>query len=110
VTIKAEIMVNLVVRSLLILDIASSFSFCWSRSMSRYKGSFIQLCSLLKAFNTHRSVEESLAISLDDQKHFMVVANIHTTLTRRYVDGVSLIYGSPRQHIWTFANELDEYP
>jgi hypothetical protein len=25
-----------------------------------------------------------------------------------YVDGVSLTYGSPRQHIWTFANALDE--
>ena len=27
-----------------------------------------------------------------------------------YVDGVSLTYGNPRQHIWTFANALDEYP
>ena len=27
-----------------------------------------------------------------------------------YVDGVSLTYGSPRQHIWTFANALEEYP
>jgi hypothetical protein len=26
-----------------------------------------------------------------------------------YVDGVSLTYGSPRHHIWTFANTLDEY-
>ena len=31
-------------------------------------------------------------------------------LNQRYVDGVSLTYGSPRQHIWTFANALDEYP
>ena len=27
-----------------------------------------------------------------------------------YVDGVSLTYGSPRQHVWTFANAIDEYP
>ena len=27
-----------------------------------------------------------------------------------YVDGVSLTYGAPRQHIWTFANALDEFP
>ena len=27
-----------------------------------------------------------------------------------YVDGVSLTYGSPRQHIWTFAGALDKYP
>ena len=26
----------------------------------------------------------------------------------RYVDGVSLTYGNPRQHIWTFANAFDE--
>ena len=32
------------------------------------------------------------------------------TINDRYVDGVSLTYGSPRQHIWTFANALDEYP
>ena len=32
------------------------------------------------------------------------------TIDERYVDGVSLTYGSPRQHIWTFANALDEYP
>ena len=30
------------------------------------------------------------------------------TIDQRYVDGVSLTYGSPRQHIWTFANALDE--
>ena len=30
------------------------------------------------------------------------------TIDERYVDGVSLTYGSPRQHIWTFAGALDE--
>ena len=25
-----------------------------------------------------------------------------------YVDGVSLTFGSPRKHIWTFANATDE--
>jgi hypothetical protein len=32
------------------------------------------------------------------------------TINQRYVDGVSLTYGNPRKHIWTFANALDEYP
>ena len=32
------------------------------------------------------------------------------TINDAYVDGVSLTYGSPRQHIWTFANELQEAP
>ena len=30
------------------------------------------------------------------------------TIDDRYIDGVSLTYGSPRQHIWTFAGALDE--
>ena len=30
------------------------------------------------------------------------------SIDERYVDGVSLTYGSPRQHIWTFANALEE--
>ena len=33
-----------------------------------------------------------------------------STINDHYVDGVSLTCGSPRQHIWTFANALDEYP
>ena len=32
------------------------------------------------------------------------------TIDGPYVDGASLTYGNPRQHIWTFANALDEYP
>ena len=36
--------------------------------------------------------------------------NAGNSINDRYVDGVSLTYGSPRQHIWTFANALDEYP
>ena len=27
-----------------------------------------------------------------------------------YVEGISVTHGSPRQHIWTFANGLDEVP
>ena len=30
------------------------------------------------------------------------------TINERYADGVSLTYGSPRQHIWTFINALQE--
>ena len=35
-------------------------------------------------------------------------STIETAISRRYVDGVSLTYGSPRQHVWTFANALQE--
>ena len=31
-----------------------------------------------------------------------------STIDDTYVDGVSLTYGTPRQHIWTFANALEE--
>ena len=38
------------------------------------------------------------------------IASEGANVNNRYVDGVSLTYGNPRQHIWTFANALDEYP
>jgi hypothetical protein len=38
------------------------------------------------------------------------IGSVGRTIDERYVDGVSLTYGSPRQHIWTFAIALDEYP
>ena len=31
-----------------------------------------------------------------------------TTIDSNYVDGVAIMYGSPRQHIWTFANGARE--
>ena len=34
--------------------------------------------------------------------------NQRLTIDDSYVDGVSLTYGNPRQHIWTFANALNE--
>ena len=37
------------------------------------------------------------------------VSNVND-IELQYVDGVSLTYGSPRQHIWTFASAIDEYP
>ena len=69
-------------------------------------GPVIQLCSLLKAFSTLRSVEESLDISLESAQAFYDSGR--RTIDGQYVDGVSLTYGSPRQHIWTFANAIDE--
>ncbi len=39
---------------------------------------------------------------------FVLSTRYMYTIDERYVDGVSLTYGSPRQHIWTFANSLDE--
>ena len=43
------------------------------------------------------------------QAFFLENLNQLQTINERYVDGVSLTYyGSPRQHIWTFANALDE--
>ena len=34
--------------------------------------------------------------------------NVRISDTNAYVDGVSLTYGDPRRHIWTFAAALDE--
>jgi hypothetical protein len=35
-------------------------------------------------------------------------SNPQYAIDGRYADGVSLTYGSPRQHIWTFVNALQE--
>ena len=32
----------------------------------------------------------------------------NSTIDEPYVDGVSLTYGNPRQHIWTFASDLNQ--
>ena len=44
------------------------------------------------------------------QPEAFVAENINDpqTINGPYVDGVSLTYGNPRQHIWTFADALDE--
>ena len=34
--------------------------------------------------------------------------NVNTTIDGAYVDGISLTYDMPRQHIWTFAGGLNE--
>ena len=44
------------------------------------------------------------------QPQAFVLQNVNQpqTIDGPYVDGVSLTFGSPRQHIWTFAGALDE--
>ena len=44
----------------------------------------------------------------DTQAFFLVNLNHTQTINSQYVDGVSLTYGNPRQHIWIFAASLDE--
>jgi hypothetical protein len=42
------------------------------------------------------------------QAFFSEYIYLSRTVDDLYVDGVSLTYGNPRQHIWTFANALQE--
>ena len=42
------------------------------------------------------------------QAFYLENTNQQQTIDGPYVDGVSLTYGSPRQHIWSFASSLDE--
>ena len=44
----------------------------------------------------------------DPQAFVLEHVNIIQTIDGAYVDGVSLTYGNPRRHIWTFAASLDE--
>ena len=74
-------------------------------------GPVLLVCSLLKAFHTLSYVEKSLDTKLDTRKHFIwkiPVGHKILMINYSYVDGVSLTYGSLRQHIWTFANAIDE--
>ena len=50
-------------------------------------------------------MEELLLINLEDQKHLGGIYNAQNQLTidDTYVDGISITYGHPRNHIWTFA-------
>ena len=70
-------------------------------------GPVIQLCSLLKVFITFRSVEESLDIKLVNQKHSLIVDGA-LLMNDTLMECMSLTYGNPRQHIWTFAGAIDE--
>ena len=44
----------------------------------------------------------------EPQAFFLENRNLSRSIDDPYVDGVSLTYGNPRQHIWTFAASLDE--
>ena len=74
---------------------AGSYS-CYSAMFPIQGGQYSQVCGRIIGYQVGapEAFIESRGRTIDDQ----------------YVDGVSLTYGSPRQHIWTFANALDEYP
>ena len=71
---------------------------CLSTTYSTYGVEYSKVCGRIIAYQSispdaFRPYSENRALSIDDG----------------YVDGVSLTHGqSPRQHIWTFANALDE--
>jgi hypothetical protein len=58
---------------------------------------YIQVCGRITGYQ----VGDTQAFILENFK-------LPQTIDGPYVDGLSLTYGSPRQHIWTFANALDE--
>ena len=49
-----------------------------------------------------------LTIQIGQPQTFVRGQNPAVTIDGAYVDGVSLTYGNPRKHIWTFAAALDE--
>ena len=54
--------------------------------------------------HTVRCVVESEPTSMGYQRSSQGYNGGQTTIDSAYVSGVALMYGSPRQHIWTFAN------
>ena len=55
-------------------------------------GSYSQVCGGIRAYQ--RGLPNAFWAHNDGQ----------TTIDNAYVSGVAVVYGSPRQHIWTFAN------
>ena len=49
-----------------------------------------------------------IGYQVGEPQAFLVYNVFFSSIDNVYVDGVSLTYGNPRQHIWTFANALDE--
>ena len=60
-------------------------------------GPYSQVCGRIKAYQ-HGWPDAFLGYNNDGQ----------TTIDSAYVSGVAVMYGSPRQHIWTFANGARE--
>ena len=60
-------------------------------------GPYSQVCGRIRAYQ-YGLPDAFLGYNHDGQ----------TTIDSAYVSGVAVMYGSPRQHIWTFANGADE--
>ena len=75
---------------------AGSYS-CYSAMFPTQGFQYSQVCGRISAYQ------------FGDTQAFILATLNHTlTINDQYVDGVSLTYGNPRQHIWTFAASLDE--
>ena len=72
---------------------------CYSAMFSTQGIQYSQVCGRIIGYQ----VGEPGAFILEN-------ADEEQTIDGPYVDGISLTHGSPRQHIWTFANAVDEYP
>ena len=70
---------------------------CYSAMFPTQGGQYSQVCGRIIGYQY-------------GQPEAFVAENIDTpqTIDGPYVDGISLTYGSPRQHIWSFAAALDE--
>ena len=60
--------------------------------------------------STHKAIilVSVVAYQFGSPNAFWLSGHSLQTIDGAYVDGVSLTYGNPRQHIWTFAAALDE--
>ena len=70
---------------------------CYSATFQTQNIQYSQVCGRIKGYQ----VGQPGAFYLENRGQ-------PQTIDGPYVDGVSLTYGNPRQHIWTFAAELDE--
>ena len=83
----------------------SGFSTC--RSIDRNKGCYsIFFLSLNMTYTkVHGRVK---AYQYNNTNSFQQYSRGNSTIDEPYVDGVSLTYGNPRRHIWTFASDRSQ--
>ena len=70
--------------------------YCSSVSLPAYEGSYTKVCGRALGYQYYDTLGFRGHHSLGQPKYY-------TTLDGNYVDGLSVTYGNPRHHVWTFA-------
>ncbi|XP_065903432.1 uncharacterized protein [Dysidea avara] len=80
---------------------------CYSAHFTTDGTSFSRICGMMKGYQKG-SMDAFHPYSSASGKGYPSPVTVSTTLDGIYVDGVSITYGNPHKHIWTYAVGLSE--